>query len=209
MPADEFEQITPQAALNHPTWRMGQRITIDSATLMNKGLEVIEARWLFDIPETRIDILVHPQSIVHSMVEFADGSVIAQLGTTDMRHPIQYALTYPERCASSAPGLDWAAAAKLEFSPPDTSKFPCIRLAYQAIQLGGTAPAVLNAADEVAVQAFLENRIAFTEIPRLIENTLNAHSVDSRVTFENVMSADAWARRHVWAMVAHAKMARS
>ena len=209
MPVDEFEQITPQAALNHPTWRMGQRITIDSATLMNKGLEVIEARWLFDIPETRIDILVHPQSIVHSMVEFADGSVIAQLGTTDMRHPIQYALTYPERCASSVPGLDWAAAAKLEFSPPDTSKFPCIRLAYQAIQLGGTAPAVLNAADEVAVQAFLENRIAFTEIPRLIENTLNAHSVDSRVTFENVMSADAWARRHVWAMVAHAKMARS
>jgi 1-deoxy-D-xylulose-5-phosphate reductoisomerase len=207
-PAD-LEQVTPQAALNHPTWRMGQRITIDSATLMNKGLEVIEARWLFDIPETRIDILVHPQSIVHSMVEFADGSVIAQLGTTDMRQPIQYALTYPERCASSVPGIDWTTQTKLEFNPPDTTTFPCIRLAYRAIQSGGTAPAVLNAADEIAVQAFLENRIAFTDIPRLIENTLNAHSGDSKVTFESVMAADAWARRHVWTMVPHVKMAKS
>jgi 1-deoxy-D-xylulose-5-phosphate reductoisomerase len=143
------------------------------------------------------------------MVEFADGSVIAQLGTTDMRQPIQYALTYPERCPSSLPGLDWTTATKLEFNPPDTAKFPCIRLAYQAIQCGGTAPAVLNAADEIAVQAFLESRIAFTEIPRLIEDTLNAHTVKSEVTFENVMSADDWARRHVWAMVPRAKITKS
>jgi 1-deoxy-D-xylulose-5-phosphate reductoisomerase len=207
--AEDFARITPQDALNHPTWRMGQRITIDSATLMNKGLEVIEARWLFDIPETRIDILVHPQSIVHSMVEFVDGSVIAQLGTTDMRQPIQYALTYPERHTSCVPGLDWTTASRLEFTPPDTAKFPCIRFAYQAIQVGGTAPAVLNAADEIAVRAFLDNRIPFTEIPRLIEETLNAHSVDHDVTFETVMAADAWARRHVWGMVPHARMAKS
>jgi 1-deoxy-D-xylulose-5-phosphate reductoisomerase len=207
--AEDFERITPQDALNHPTWRMGQRITIDSATLMNKGLEVIEARWLFDIPENRIDILVHPQSIVHSMVEFVDGSVIAQLGTTDMRQPIQYALTYPERYPSCVAGLDWTTAARLEFTPPDTTKFPCIRFAYQAIEQGGTAPAVLNAADEIAVRAFLDNRIAFTEIPRLIEDTLNAHSIYHDVTFENVMAADAWARGHVWGMVGRARMAKS
>ena len=176
---ENLERVTPEEALNHPTWRMGSRITIDSATLMNKGLEVIEARWLFQIPEDKVDIMVHPQSIVHSMVEFTDGSVIAQLGTADMRQPIQYALTYPDRFASCVPGIDWNTAGRLEFMAPDTDKFPCIRLAYQAIQEGGTAPAVLNAADEVAVQAFLDRRIAFTDIPRLIENALEAHQGSS------------------------------
>jgi 1-deoxy-D-xylulose-5-phosphate reductoisomerase len=188
---------------------MGRRITIDSATLMNKGLEVIEARWLFDIPEDRVDIVVHPQSIVHSMVEFTDGSVIAQLGTTDMRQPIQYALTWPERLESSVPGIDWTAAGRLEFMPPDTGKFPCLELAYRAIRQGGTAPAVLNAADEVAVQAFLERRISFPDIPRLIGNSLDAHRVASTVTFENVMAADSWARRFVLDKVDRARMTKS
>ena len=208
-PKDQLPRVTPEDALNHPTWRMGRRITIDSATLMNKGLEVIEARWLFDIPDTRVDIIVHPQSIVHSMVEFTDGSVIAQLGTTDMRQPIQYALTWPERLESSVPGIDWTTAGKLEFMPPDKEKFPCVELAYRAIRQGGTAPAVLNAADEVAVQAFLERRIAFTDIPRLIRDSLDAHEAAPAVTFENVMAADAWARRFVSGKVAHARMAKS
>ena len=208
-PKDQLPRVTPEDALNHPTWRMGRRITIDSATLMNKGLEVIEARWLFDIPDTRVDIIVHPQSIVHSMVEFTDGSVIAQLGTTDMRQPIQYALTWPERLESSVPGIDWTTAGKLEFMPPDKEKFPCVELAYWAIRQGGTAPAVLNAADEVAVQAFLERRIAFTDIPRLIRDSLDAHEAAPAVTFENVMAADAWARRFVSGKVAHARMTKS
>jgi 1-deoxy-D-xylulose-5-phosphate reductoisomerase len=208
-PREHLSRVTPEDALNHPTWRMGRRITIDSATLMNKGLEVIEARWLFDIPESRVDILVHPQSIVHSMVEFTDGSVIAQLGTTDMRQPIQYALTWPERLESSVPGIDWRTAGKLEFMPADTAKFPCVELAYRAIRQGGTAPAVLNAADEVAVQAFLEGRISFTDIPRLIGNSLDAHQVASAVTFENIMAADAWARRFVSGNVDHVRMAKS
>ena len=208
-PKDQLPRVTPEDALNHPTWRMGRRITIDSATLMNKGLEVIEARWLFDIPETRVDIIVHPQSIVHSMVEFTDGSVIAQLGTTDMRQPIQYALTWPERLESSVPGIDWTTAGKLEFMPPDKEKFPCVELAYRAIRQGGTAPAVLNAADEVAVQAFLERRIAFTDIPRLIRDSLDAHQAAPAVTFESVMAADAWARRFVSGEVDHARMTKS
>jgi 1-deoxy-D-xylulose-5-phosphate reductoisomerase len=208
-PAEQLGRVTPEDALNHPTWRMGRRITIDSATLMNKGLEVIEARWLFDIPEDRVDIVVHPQSIVHSMVEFTDGSVIAQLGTTDMRQPIQYALTYPERLESCVPGIDWSAASRLEFVPPDTAKFPCIQLAYRAIREGGTAPAVLNAADEIAVQAFLDRRISFTDIPRLIEESLDAHPSSPEVTFESVMAADEWSRRFVLDKVDHARMAKS
>jgi len=206
---EEFSQITPENALNHPTWRMGPRITIDSATLMNKGLEVIEARWLFDIPEEEIAILIHPQSIVHSMVEFVDGSVVAQLGTTDMRQPIQYALTYPDRLESCGAGLDWSTAGKLEFALPDPERFPCLRLAYAAMKQGGTAPAVLNAADEVAVRAFLDRRIAFTEIPRLIEDALNAHSTGKADSFEGVMTADQWAREHVLGILPHARMAKS
>jgi 1-deoxy-D-xylulose-5-phosphate reductoisomerase len=193
-PAERFATITPEEALNHPTWRMGKRITIDSATLLNKGLEVIEARWLFNIPPEKIDIMVHPQSIVHSMVEFVDGSVIAQLGTADMRQPIQYALTYPERLHSPVPCLDWATVSRLDFALPDRQKFPCIGLAYRAIQMGGTAPAVLNAADEVVVQGFLERIIPFSAIPEIIAATLEAHVLRAADSLETILEADAWAR---------------
>jgi 1-deoxy-D-xylulose-5-phosphate reductoisomerase len=209
-PAAQLEQVTVENALNHPTWQMGRRITIDSATLMNKGLEVIEARWLFGIPEDRIDIMIHPQSIVHSMVEFTDGSVIAQLGSTDMRQPIQYALTYPERYASCVPDLDWTAASRLEFMAPDKAKFPCVGLAYRAMEAGGIAPAALNAADEVAVQAFLGGRIRFTDIPRTIEATLDANEArrsSGEITYENVMATDAWARQFAGERVEHVRMA--
>jgi 1-deoxy-D-xylulose-5-phosphate reductoisomerase len=193
-PVEQFGSITPEQALNHPTWRMGKRITMDSATLMNKGLEVIEARWLFNIPPEKIDIMVHPQSVVHSMVEFVDGSVIAQLGTADMRQPIQYALTYPERLPSPVASLDWTAVPRLDFAPPDRQKFPCIGLAYRAIQMGGTAPAVLNAADEVVVEAFLDKRIPFSVIPQIIGAILDAHDVQPAEDLESIMKADAWAR---------------
>jgi 1-deoxy-D-xylulose-5-phosphate reductoisomerase len=194
-PIEEFRSITPEQALKHPTWQMGKRITIDSATLMNKGLEVIEARWLFDIPPEKIDIMVHPQSIVHSMVEFVDGSVIAQLGSADMRQPIQYALTYPERLPSQVASLDWSAVSRLDFSLPDRQKFPCVGLAYRAMQMGGTAPAVVNAADEVLIAAFLDRKIAFPAIPQIIAATLDAHKVQAAESIEAIMSADAWARR--------------
>ena len=193
-PVEEFGSITPEQALKHPTWRMGKRITMDSATLMNKGLEVIEARWLFNIVPEKIDIMVHPQSVVHSMVEFVDGSVIAQLGTADMRQPIQYALTYPERLPSPVPSLDWTAVPRLDFAPPDRQKFSCIGLAYRAIQMGGTAPAVLNAADEVVVEAFLDKKIPFSVIPQIIAATLDAHDVQPANDLESIMKADAWAR---------------
>jgi 1-deoxy-D-xylulose-5-phosphate reductoisomerase len=196
-PVEDFPNITPEGALKHPVWQMGKRITIDSATLMNKGLEVIEARWLFDIPAEKIDILVHPQSIVHSMVEFVDGSIVGQLGTADMRQPIQYALTYPERLVSGLPPLDWTTAARLDFLPPDRAKFPCISLAYHAMEMGGTAPAVLNAADEVAVHAFLERRIGFSDIPNLIRSTLDAHDTRPADCLEAVIDADGWARSHL------------
>ena len=180
---------------------MGKRITIDSATLMNKGLEVIEARWLFDIPPEKIDIIVHPQSVVHSMVEFVDGSVVAQLGTADMRTPIQYALTYPERLESSVPALDWTTVPRLDFVPPDRQKFPCIGLAYQSIKMGGTAPAVLNAADEIAVGAFLERKIPFSDIPKVIGGALEAHKLQSAEGLESILEADSWARRHARQML--------
>ena len=194
MPAERFAQVTPEEALKHPTWQMGKRITIDSATLMNKGLEVIEARWLFDMAAEKVDIMVHPQSIVHSMVEFVDGSIVAQLGTADMRQPIQYALTYPERCVSPVAPLDWATVSKLEFSPPDRQKFPCVSLAYAALKQGGTAPAVLNAADEIAVEAFLKREIPFTDIPNLIRSALDAHSGKAGSSLDAVIEADRWAR---------------
>lgn len=202
-PAERLSSVTPEEALNHPTWKMGRRITIDSATLMNKGLEVIEARWLFDIPLDRIDIMVHPQSIVHSMVEFMDGSTIAQLGTADMRVPIQYALTYPERVASCVPHLDWKEVGRLDFMQPDTVKFPCIGLAYRALEMGGTAPAVVNAADEIGVAAFLDGQIPFTGIPRLIEATLLARdSHPAADSIEAILAADSWARKFAGAWVA-------
>jgi 1-deoxy-D-xylulose-5-phosphate reductoisomerase len=193
-PVERFSAVTPDEALKHPTWQMGKRITIDSATLMNKGLEVIEARWLFDIPADKVDIMVHPQSIVHSMVEFVDGSIIAQLGTADMRQPIQYALTYPERLISPVEPLDWTSAARLDFAPPDRAKFPCISLAYTAIELGGTAPAVVNAADEVAVEAFLQRAIPFSGIPEVIRGTLEAHDRGKGSSLDSILEADAWAR---------------
>ncbi len=193
-PISEFSSITPAAALKHPTWKMGPRITIDSATLMNKGFEVIEARWLFDVEAGAIEIVVHPQSIIHSMVEFVDGSIVAQLGTADMRQPIQYALTYPERLPSLVPALDWTQIQSLEFELPDRDKFPCLAMSSRAIEMGGTTPAVLNAADEIAVAAFLDQSIAFTDISRIIAATLDAHEVTPAETVDAILEADRWAR---------------
>jgi 1-deoxy-D-xylulose-5-phosphate reductoisomerase len=191
---DELEHATPEAALRHPTWQMGRKITIDSATLMNKGLEVIEARWLFDVTAEQIDVVIHPQSIVHSLVELNDGSVIAQLGVTDMRLPIQYACSYPERWEAALASLDLTRAGHLEFHAPDVERFPCLALAYRALREGGTLPVVLNAANEVAVATFLEGRLAFPAIPRLIEMTMNAHAVERVSTLDTVRTVDAWAR---------------
>lgn len=193
----EIENATPAQALKHPTWRMGDKITIDSATMMNKGLEVIEARWLFNRTADEIDIIVHPQSVVHSMVEFVDGSVIAQLGVTDMRHAIQYALTYPARQAADLPPLNLAAGGSLEFYEPDTERFPCIALAYEALRTGGTMPAVLNAANEVAVAAFLAERIRFGQISALIRAACAAHQAQPVNDLATVLTADAWAREWV------------
>jgi 1-deoxy-D-xylulose-5-phosphate reductoisomerase len=173
---------------------MGRKITVDSATLMNKGLEVIEAHWLFDVPAEKIQVLVHPQSIVHSMVELSDGSTIAQLGVTDMRLPIQYAFSYPERWAASLPPLDLTTSPPLEFLAPDTTRFPCLRLAYEALRAGGTMPVALNAANEVAVDAFLAGRLTFPAIAQVIERTLAAHDVQRSDSLAGVRAADAWAR---------------
>jgi 1-deoxy-D-xylulose-5-phosphate reductoisomerase len=191
---EELDHVTPEAALRHPTWQMGRKITIDSATLMNKGLEVIEARWLFGVAADQIDVVIHPQSVVHSMVELIDGSVIAQLGVTDMRLPIQYACSYPERWEAALPSLDLARLGRLEFHLPDTGRFPCLTLAYRALREGGTLPVVLNAANEVAVETFLDGRMAFPAIPRLIEMTMNAHTVQRVSTLDVVRGVDGWAR---------------
>jgi 1-deoxy-D-xylulose-5-phosphate reductoisomerase len=193
-PREQLASVTLEQALNHPTWRMGKKITIDSATLMNKGLEVIEASWLFGATPAEIGVVVHPQSVVHSMVEFLDGSILAQMGLTDMRIPIQYALTYPDRWNSPLPSLDICQLPKLEFMEPDPEKFPCLRLAYRALRTGGTAPAVLNAANEVAVDAFLNGGIAFQEISQIIESVLDSHLPQTASELENILTADAWAR---------------
>ena len=171
-PKEALESVTPAQALNHPTWKMGPRITVDSATMMNKGFEVIEACWLFDMTPGEVDVVVHPQSSVHAMVEFNDGSVVAQLSATDMRMPIQYALTYPDRLDAPVPRMDWTAARTLEFFPPDFGKFPLLRLAYEAQRAGGSATCTLNAADEVAVDAFLEDGISYPGIAEVVEETL-------------------------------------
>ena len=192
-----IQNATPAQALKHPTWRMGDKITIDSATMMNKGLEVIEARWLFNRTADEIDIIVHPQSVVHSMVEFVDGSIIAQLGVTDMRHAIQYALTYPARQAAELPPLNLATCGNLEFHEPDPDRFPCITLAYEALQVGGTMPAVLNAANEIAVAAFLKEQIKFGQIPELIRAACEAHEAQPVNDLETVLQADEWARQWV------------
>jgi 1-deoxy-D-xylulose-5-phosphate reductoisomerase len=176
VPAERLATVSAADALSHPTWKMGRKITIDSATLMNKGLEVIEAHWLFDIAPACIDVIVHPQSIVHSLVELRDGSVIAQLGVTDMRLPIQYAFSYPERWDGCLPSLNLAACSRLEFEPPDHDRFPCLRLAYRALEAGDGFPVVLNAANEVAVASFLEGRLAFAGIPAAIADALEGHA---------------------------------
>ena len=188
-PQETFPSITVEQALNHPNWKMGNKITIDSATLMNKGLEVIEARWLFGLPVECIDVVIHPQSIIHSMVEFVDGSIKAQLGVPDMKLPIQYALTYPERCPMSGSRVDFPKLQSMTFFAPDRNKFRCLQLAYDAMSLGGTAPAIMNAANEIAVQAFLERKILFSRIPELIEQALaeqtNHVSPDLEHTFQS------------------------
>jgi 1-deoxy-D-xylulose-5-phosphate reductoisomerase len=188
--------VTAADALQHPTWRMGRKISIDSATLMNKGLEVIEAHWLFGVGPDQIDVVIHPQSVVHSMVEFVDGSFIAQLGITDMRLPIQYAFSYPRRWVSSLPSLDLARAGKLEFEAADTDVFPCLRLAYRALDAERSFPVVLNAANEVAVAQFLEGRIGFTAIAQLIEATMDAHRPSAVTSLSEVRSVDRWAREY-------------
>jgi 1-deoxy-D-xylulose-5-phosphate reductoisomerase len=194
-PRSDFASITVEQALNHPTWKMGRRITIDSATLMNKGFEVIEACRLFHMPPDKVEVLVHPQSTIHSMVEFVDGSILAQFSVTDMRLPILYALTYPERIQSDMrfPVNDLR---HLDFSPPDMSKFPCLRLAYEAAEAGGAKTVALNAADEVAVAAFLEGAIRFDEIPRIIEDVLSRTEAGELESIKNVLEADADARRY-------------
>ena len=191
---DALQQVGPDAALRHPTWQMGRKITIDSATLMNKGLEVIEAHWLFGVPPERIDVVIHPQSIVHSLVELNDGSMIAQLGVTDMRLPIQYACSYPERWDAALPSLNLAQAGRLEFHDPAHDRFPCLGLAYRALREGGTLPVVLNAANEIAVEAFLEGKLGFTAIAAVIEKTMNEHAVERVSTLEVVRRVDRWAR---------------
>ncbi len=187
--------VTREEALRHPTWKMGPKVTIDSATLMNKGLEVIEARWLFGLDARRIRVVIHPKSVVHSMVEFIDGSFKAQLGITDMRHPIQYALSWPERWESDLPPFDPIEAGPLEFEAPDTQRFRCLELAFRALEAGGAAPAVLNAANEVAVRAFLEERAAFMEIPAVIAETLDRHAGDGAADLKELLAADGRARR--------------
>jgi 1-deoxy-D-xylulose-5-phosphate reductoisomerase len=190
---EQLERVGPDEALRHPTWRMGRKITVDSATLMNKGLEVIEAHWLFDVRADQIDVVIHPQSVVHSLVELTDGSMIAQLGVTDMRLPIQYACSYPERWDTPLPPLDLTRAGQLEFHAPAHDRFPCLALAYRALRTGGTLPVVLNAANEVAVEAFLEGKLSFRSIPLVIERAMNAHRVEAAATLEAVRRVDAWA----------------
>ena len=191
---EEMEHASVSEAMRHPTWNMGAKITIDSATLMNKGLEVIEAHWLCGFGPDEIDILVHPESVVHSMIELIDGSVIAQMGITDMRHAIQYALTYPERHSCQLPPLDLTAISKLHFEAPDLERFPCIPLAYRALSEGGTLPAAMNAANEEAVNAFLDQQISLTEIPQVVETVMNSHVNQPATSIETILAADHCAR---------------
>ncbi len=191
----ELEHVTPEQACAHPKWVMGRKISVDSATMMNKGLEVIEAHWLFNVVAEKIQVLIHPQSVIHSLVQYVDGSVIAELGNPDMRTPIAYALAYPERIAAGVAPLDLFAIASLDFAPPDFDRFPCLALAYRALQEGGSMPATLNAANEVAVQAFLDGKIGFTAIPKIIELAMNQLPVLPVASINDVLAADQVARR--------------
>jgi len=192
---EELARVTPEQALAHPTWQMGSKVTVDSATLMNKGMEIIEAHWLFGVPYDEIEVIIHRQSIIHSMVEFVDGSIKAQMSLPDMRLPIQHALSYPERWQSDYHrDLDFRQVANLDFEEVDMQRFPCLRLAMEAGRKGGTYPAVASAADEVAVELFLDKRIGFADIPKLIENTLSAHGGTDNPSLDHILAADAWAR---------------
>ena len=200
-PLAELAKVTPQQALIHPQWRMGKKVTIDSASLMNKGLEVIEAHWLFGIPASKIEVHIHPQSIVHSMVEYIDGSIIAQMAIPDMRGPIAYALSYPERLDLQLPSLNLFEISKLTFHPVDRERFPALSLAYQALEKGGTMPAVLNAANEVAVEAFLQGHLGFRQISRLIDKTMNLHHPTETCSLEDILRAHSWAREEAQQMI--------
>lgn len=189
-----LKSVSIEDALNHPTWKMGKKVTIDSATLMNKGLEVIEAKWFFDIPAKKIEIVIHPQSYVHSMVQFIDGTILAQIGEHDMRIPIQYALFYPNRTINNFPRLELTKIGQLTFKKPNFNKFPCIKLAYQALEIGGTMPAVLNGANEIAVNAFLNSKISFSAIPLIIQNTMKEHKPKQNPNINDILDADYWAR---------------
>jgi 1-deoxy-D-xylulose-5-phosphate reductoisomerase len=199
---DEVANATVEQALNHPTWRMGNKVTIDSATLFNKGLELIEACWLFDLPPSMIQVVVHPESIVHSMVEFIDGSVIAQLSPPDMRTPIQYALTYPERRDGISRRMDWGSKFSFNFQPPDLERFPALKIAYRVAETGGTLGAVMNAANEVAVEAFMAGKIRFGRIPDLVGGTIDRHRVQTRPSLDDLLEADRWARCAAESLVA-------
>ena len=196
-----FETITVEAALKHPNWNMGNKVTIDSATLVNKGMEVIEAHWLFNLPAEKIDVVIHPQSIIHSMVEFVDGSVKAQLGVPDMKLPIQYALSYPERLPADHRRIDFVKLREMTFFKPDTDKFPCLKFAYEALKKGGTAPAILNAANEIAVEFFLNKTIRFTDIPRLIGKALETIAVERAATLEAIIETDRSTREFVTSLI--------
>lgn len=193
-PIHKLRDVTPGEALKHPRWEMGNKVTIDSATLMNKGLEIMEAHWLFDIPIERIDVQIHPQSIIHSMVEYVDGSILAQMGIPDMRIPISYALSYPDRLHLDLPSLDLFQVRELTFLPPDRIRFPALALAIRAITIGETMPAVLNAANEIAVHAYLSGGLRFTEIPKAVETAMEAHQIQKVQTIDDVLRADHWAR---------------
>lgn len=197
----QLQDVTPERALQHPNWKMGSKITIDSATLMNKGLEVVEARWLFDIGESRIDVLIHRESIIHSLVEYEDRSMIAQLGLPDMRTPISYAMRYPERMALDLPSLDLTEVGKLTFCKPDHDRFPCLNLGYESLRIGGTMPAAMNAANEVAVDAFLNGGLRFIEIADVIRNTMHAHPHREITGLEDALEADRWAREKAGSLV--------
>lgn len=201
MAKDELQHVTPERALKHPNWKMGSKITIDSATLMNKGLEVVEARWLFDIPESRIEVMVHRESIIHSLVEYEDRSMIAQLGLPDMRTPISYAMMYPERLPLDLPSLDLTEIGTLSFCKPDHDRFPCLNLGYESLRTGGTMPATMNAANEIAVDAFLNGGIRFTEIAEVIRHTMDAHTPKAVSSLEDALEADRWAREKAESLV--------
>ena len=197
----DFANIKVSEALAHPTWKMGKKITVDSATLMNKTLEIIEAHWLFNMAPEKIKVVIHPQSIVHSLVEFIDGSIIAQMGPTDMKLPIQYALFYPERKIASSNGFNLTSVKNLTFQPPDTEKFPALKLGYEALRLKGTAPAVLNAANEVAVNQFLAEKISFKQISEIVEEVLSSHSVISAPGLDDILKADQWGREKTLTLI--------